>query len=693
MTDSIKPYAELEIGLQRISAEAHRVELRFTNPLSEAEVSPVTGEARFDLDALADLELDLAGYGKRLSSMLFADGGIAAMFGQVQASVQSQDLALRVRLLVGPSAPELHALRWELLAAPAGGAPMFTSERVLFSRFMTSQDWRTVKLRPRSEMKALIAVSAPANLDQYRLAAVDLPGEVARASGQLVGMSVAVAGREQPLTLKNLLDALREPVDLLYLVCHGGYTADGPHLYLQKDDGTAAVVKGQDLAHGLADLSQQPRLMVMASCESAAPDSASLPALAPMLAEAGVSAIVGMRGKITLETVKQIMPVFFRELLRDGQIDRAMAAARAAAVAQNRPDYWIPALYLRLRGGRIWYDPGFGPGDDFEKWQSIVTHVRDGNFVAITGLGARESITGDSRNVARALAKANHFPLAAYQCDDLPQVLQFLTVTQDADYALSAALAQIREETLRLHAGSLPPELANAPLPKIFDALMEPQSADQPKNVYQMLAELPGSVYVTASADTLMAKALKLAGKKPQLLCNHWRRTGDAIPVEPPYDGTPAPETPVVYQMLGVFSQPDTLVLTENDYFDYTIATAGYKLMPRVVRSALASSSLLFLGFQLTDWSFRVLFRLIQSLEGGSRRARMSHVGVQVNPDEYTMADVDKARRYLQKYFDQEGNVGLYWGSAEDFLKQLHTQLASLPQKAAAAAAGDGWDV
>jgi hypothetical protein len=95
----------------------------------------------------------------------------------------------------------------------------------------------------------------------------------------------------------------------------------------------------------------------------------------------------------------------------------------------------------------------------------------------------------------------------------------------------------------------------------------------------------------------------------------------------------------------------------------------------------------------LTDWSFRVLFRLIQSLEGGSRRARMSHVGVQVNPDEYTMADVDKARRYLQKYFDQEGNVGLYWGSAEDFLKQLHTQLASLPQKAAAAAAGDGWDV
>jgi hypothetical protein len=362
-------------------------------------------------------------------------------------------------------------------------------------------------------------------------------------------------------------------------------------------------------------------------------------------------------------------------------------------VAQNRPDYWIPALYLRLRGGRIWYDPGFGPGEDFEKWQSIVAHVRDGNFVAIAGLGAREAITGDPHNLARALAKANNFPMAAYQQDDLPQVLQYLSVTQDSDYALSALLGQIREETLRLHAGSLPPEVANAPLPKILDALMEPRGPDQPKNVYQMLADLPGSVYISATADTLMAKALKQAGKKPQLLCVHWRRTGDTIPVEPAYDGTPSPDTPVVYQLLGVFSQADTLVLTENDYFDFTIATAGYRLLPRVVRSALASSSLLFLGFHLTDWSFRVLFRLIQSLEGGSRRARLSHVAVQVNPDEYSMADVEKARRYLQKYFDREANMGLYWGSAEDFLRQLHTQLASLPQKAAAAAAGDGWDV
>ena len=56
------------------------------------------------------------------------------------------------------------------------------------------------------------------------------------------------------------------------------------------------------------------------------------------------------------------MPVFFRELLRDGQLDRAVAAARQAV--EKRPDHWMPALFLRLKSGRIWYDTGFGGGHE-----------------------------------------------------------------------------------------------------------------------------------------------------------------------------------------------------------------------------------------------------------------------------------------------------------------------------------------
>jgi len=45
--------------------------------------------------------------------------------------------------------------------------------------------------------------------------------------------------------------------------------------------------------------------------------------------------------------------VFFRELLRDGQIDRAVAVARSAV--SDRPDFWMPVLFMRLKNGCIWH--------------------------------------------------------------------------------------------------------------------------------------------------------------------------------------------------------------------------------------------------------------------------------------------------------------------------------------------------
>ena len=85
---------------------------------------------------------------------------------------------LRLRLLVGPTAAELHALRWELLCDPDSGALLASSERVLFSRFMLSQDWRPVRLRPKATLRALVAVAAPTDLAEYGLAPVDLAVEV-----------------------------------------------------------------------------------------------------------------------------------------------------------------------------------------------------------------------------------------------------------------------------------------------------------------------------------------------------------------------------------------------------------------------------------------------------------------------------------------------------------------------------------
>ena len=58
-----------------------------------------------------------------------------------------------------------------------------------------------------------------------------------------------------------------------------------------------------------------------------------------------------MQGKISMQTVAEMMPVFFRELQIDGQIDRALAVARGSV--RERPDHWMPALFMRLKSGRM----------------------------------------------------------------------------------------------------------------------------------------------------------------------------------------------------------------------------------------------------------------------------------------------------------------------------------------------------
>ncbi len=698
---SSSSYAELEIGLHKIETASYQVELRFSHPGSEAELPPERGTVAFDLTELHSLQSDPEAYGAALTRGLFpeAERNVLALYGKARAAAEADDLQLRLRLFIAPSAAELQALRWELLRDPedpeSGGA-LATSERTLLSRFMVSYDYRPVRLRPKADLTALLAVAAPSDLARFQLAAVDAGGEIDRARGVLAEIRVAVAGRDRPLTLERLVAGLSDGVDVLYLVCHGALSRHRREavLYLQKDDGTTAVVRAAELAERVAELRQPPRLVVLASCESAgtedgtsaAGETTAQTSLAPRLAEAGVAAVVAMQGRISMETVEKAMPVFFRELMKDGQIDRALAAARAAVRA--RRDAWMPALYMRLKRGRIWYVPGFSAtgadGDEFPKWKSIVGSVRRQRFVPILGPDVGEHLFGSVRERALGLARDYGFPLAAHHGTDLAKVAQFLSVEESPTEARQAVVRQLHREILKRRPG-LDEDARKLSLAKLLDVVAaehlgearddaDPGAGDP----YRILTELPAPLYVNTSPDPVLVKALKAAGRPPILLCCDWRPTPENHPREPVCEHDPSPERPIVYQPFGVFGKWDSVVLTEDDFLDYLIAASTYKLMPRVVRSTLVESSLLFLGFPLEDWAFRVFFRMIMTLSSTAKLERNAHVGVQVDPEEYGPADVERARRYLARYFGAAPRIEVYWGGAADFLRELRSRLATM---------------
>jgi len=82
------------------------------------------------------------------------------------------------------------------------------------------------------------------------------------------------------------------------------------------------------------------------------PHRGTLGALGPLLAAAGVPAVIAMQGNIRMSTADRFMPQFLAELAKDGHIDRAMGKARGHIL--DCADYWMPALFMRLSDGLIW---------------------------------------------------------------------------------------------------------------------------------------------------------------------------------------------------------------------------------------------------------------------------------------------------------------------------------------------------
>jgi hypothetical protein len=684
-------YADFEIGLHRRDAEHYGVELRFIHPGGDADVRltsdrPVT--LQFDLGRLREMALDAEEYGQFLAESLFADSDVRTAFAQALSAAQSLDVPLRLRLFIGPSAPELQDLLWETLRDPQDGSPLVTGEHLLFSRYLSSLDWRPVGLRPRADLRALVVIANPADLADWQpggrpLALLDVEGELERARTGLAGIPLTSLASGGSATLEGISTSLRDGFDVLYLTCHGALLNGKPHLWLEDAEGNVDVVPGDELVTRLREMRQRPRLVVLASCQSAgragsddearSDDGGALSALGPRLAEAGIPAVLAMQGNVTMQTIAEFMPTFFRELQRDGLIDRAVSVARGAV--RERMDWWVPVLFMRLKSGRLWYAPGFAEERrGLEKWPALLRNIQQGRCTPILGPALTDHLLGSRRQIAQRWAETYHFPMAAHDRENLPQVAQYLAVNQDAMFLRDELQAYVCQEIRARYNLNPEDDQCGTSLNELVSKVGADLRADTPAEPHRVLARFPLPVYITANFGNLLAEALAEVDKEPQVELCRWNEYVGMLPSvyddEPDY--RPSAERPLIYHLFGHLQEPDSVVLTEDDYFDYLIGVTRDKdLIPGVVRRALTDTALLFLGFRMDDWDFRVLFRSLMSQEGRRRRSRYAHVAVQIDPEEGHIQEPERARRYLESYF-QDADISIYWGSVEDFVQELH---------------------
>lgn len=674
---------DLELSLQRRDADRYALDLRAALPQSDAEARPLDPHTTvtFDRAILRELHLDPVAYGRALSTMLFAEERTRTEFAQACAVAQSEGQPLRLRLSIGADAAELHGLRWETLRDPRDDTPLGLGEQVWFSRYLASADWSKVRPRARNELRSLVVIASPTDLANYGLAPIEVVLQRRVAVEGLRLARATVIGGETRATLDAVTAELHEACDILYVVAHGRMFDGEPWLWLEDETGRAARVSGEYLAARVAEMACRPRLAILLSCMSAGDgNNLALAALGPRLARAGVPAVIAMQGPISMRTTWQFLTALTRELDRDGYIDRAVAVARGAI--RDCPDCYAPVLYSRLKSGRLWYVPGFaGDISGFAKWPALVSAVVEGRCTPILGPGLLESYIGTTRELARQWADRHGFPLSPSIRENLPQVAQYLAVDQDVAFVRTKLRETLRAELLKRFEGLVPPA-ARRPevtLDYLLQAIGKQRIKSEPIEPHRMLARLPFLIYLTTNPDGLLALALHSAGRNPEVLNCPWHLK--TLPDDSDLLKEPSLKQPMVYHLFGRLTEPSSLVVTEDDYFRYLIGvTSNKKLIPALVRSRLAETSLLFLGFRLDEWNFRVFLRSVMNDEVENRRQRNTHVAVQLDLDEDRIAQPDRARRYFEQHLHND-NLSIFWGSAEEFIQELSARVRAARER------------
>lgn len=603
-------YAELVIRLTHDLGRLWRVELASTQPGSSASTER-TGRALLDLDALRDVQNDMDEYGRRLTEALFADEAVREGFRLAAALAGAQQL--RVRLYIDSDVAAVHAVRWETLRTPEGTA-LATGDRVLFSRYLRSPDWRRVPLVTERDLRALVVIANPSNLSSFApegapLEPINVADELERTRRALGSIPITAYSEPGTATLEHLVQGIREGHNIVYLVCHGSIVAGETRLYLERSSGETTTVTGEELAAEFAQLRQVPSLVVLASCQSAGSGSSgALSAVGPLLARVGVPSVLAMQDRVSMRTSAQFAETFFTELTRDGRLDRAAAVARTRV--KSEPDYWVPVLFSRLSNGCLWPPPTEGPAE-FEQWPAVLSHIKRGSCIPIVGPGLLEFLLGPTREMAQRWADTYHFPMSPDERQDLPQVAQFLAVNQsDPGFPADELGRYIRREVVERYGEVLTPgqdDDTDDRVGELISQVGRHQRAKNPTDPHAVLARLPFPIYVTANPDSLLTDALVEAGKQPVVEVGHWNDQVDQPEsiwdVEPTYK--PSLERPLVYHVFGHVRDRQTVVLTEDNFFDFLLhVNRGEWKIPETVAAALSKNALLFLGFQTDEWGF-----------------------------------------------------------------------------------------
>lgn len=410
----------------------------------------------------------------------------------------------------------------------------------------------------------------------------------------------------------------------------------------------------------------------------------------PMADVAAAREMIG-RASLTLEDQQQLVTQLGAQVQDEDDRPAAVALLEQLATHPDRREAIARDVSELLSRYRL------APTDaqSMKLMKSVVRALTNEQLTPIVGSGMTDWLVGSRKTLAQEWAHEYNYPLNLSQRDDLPQVAQYISVTEK-DQIMRQDLArfyrqQLKEKFPDIVEGAIDGPRA-FPLDDGIVKVWHAASDRMPAEPHKVLATLPCRIYINAEPTTLLSEALRtqlvkwpdgqMKPRAPREDFCRWNH--DAVEEAPPSpfetepDYVPSIEKPLVFHIFGTLQYPESIVITEDDYFDFIGAVAeSPELIPIDLRAAVAESSLLLLGLGLQDWDVRVLLRALVNREiAESLGKNFKHVAADTDAgdgDGDGVVSVDGAKEYLREYFGEfrDPKISIFWASVEAFCEGL----------------------
>lgn len=181
-----------------------------------------------------------------------------------------------------------------------------------------------------------------------------------------------------------------------------------------------------------------------------------------------------------------------------------------------------------------------------------------------------------------------------------------------------------------------------------------------PDRMHRQLARIPCHLLISTTADMRFRQAFEEQGIDYQYQFYNKKLPSSTRPLPP------TKENPLLFNLFGSIQDPDSLIFTHSDLFDFLFSILGdNKLPPELLQSVKQAEFFLFLGFDFDKWYLRLLLRLF---------------GLHENSAALASGYSERTHEPIQRFYEDNFELIFVHDSMDEYVNALYEKFRSKGQ-------------